>query len=31
MGQAIEQLVPTLGSDHPITQQAQQLARELGA
>ena len=29
--QAIEQLQSTLGASHPITQQAQQLARELGA
>jgi tetratricopeptide (TPR) repeat protein len=29
--QAIEQLQPTLGATHPITQEAQQLARELGA
>jgi serine/threonine-protein kinase len=29
--QAIEQLEPTLGAEHPITQQAQQLARELSA
>ena len=29
--QAIEQLQPTLGAAHPVTQEAQQLARELGA
>ena len=29
--QAIEQLQPTLGAAHPITQEAQRLARELGA
>ncbi|HEY6354066.1 MAG TPA: hypothetical protein VIY30_06220, partial [Burkholderiaceae bacterium] len=29
--QAIDQLQPTLGAGHPITQQAQQLALELGA
>jgi hypothetical protein len=29
--QAVEQLEPTLGADHPITTQAQRLARELSA
>ena len=29
--QAIEQLEPTLGAEHPITQEARQLARELSA